>query len=212
MSQENPEEEIEKLRKFWNEYGNSLVAGVIIGLAGLFGFKYWQKTTAEKAATASNIYTELMGAAAQNQTSAARDSANRLIADFGKTPYAGKAALILARVDFEAGDREGAEKNLRFAMDHAREEGVQHAARLRLARIMVDRGDLDGAMKLAEQKESGGFAAEYAELKGDILLAQGNREAARAAYQDAVKETKPQSPYLPFLTMKLDDLGGSNVK
>jgi predicted negative regulator of RcsB-dependent stress response len=212
MGQENPEEEIEKLRKFWNEYGNSLVAGVIIGLAGLFGFKYWQTTTAEKAAAASSIYTELMGAVTQNQASAARESANKLIADFGKTPYAGKAALILARVDLEAGDRESAEKNLRFAMDHAREEGVQHAARLRLARILVDREDLDGAMKLSDHKDKGGFTAEYAELKGDILLARGDRDAARTAYQEAVKETKPQSAYLPYLTMKLNDLGGGAGK
>lgn len=212
MGHENPEEEIEKLTKFWNEYGNSLIAGVIIGLAGLFGFKYWQSTTAEKATAASFIYTELIGAVTQNQTGAARDSANKLIADFGKTPYASKAALVLARIDFEAGDREKAEKNLRFAMEHAREEGVQHAARVRLARILVDRGDLDGAMKLADQKDQGGFTAEYAELKGDILLAKGNRDAARTAYQEAVKETRPQSPYLPFLKMKLDDLGGGNTQ
>lgn len=212
MHQGNPDEEIETLKKFWSEYGNSLVAGVIIGLAALFGFKYWQKTTAEKAIAASNLYTELMGAVAQNQAGPAREYADKLIADFEKTPYAGKAALMLARMDFDAGDREGAEKNLRLAMEQAREDGVRHAARLRLARMLADRGDLDGAMKLAEQKDAGGFAAEYAELRGDILLAKGDRQAARAAYQEAVRETRPQSPYLPYLNMKLDDLGGSAAK
>jgi predicted negative regulator of RcsB-dependent stress response len=212
MHQGNPDEEIETLKRFWNEYGNSLVAGVIIGLAALFGFKYWQKTTTEKAIAASNMYTELVGAVAQNQTGPARELADKLIADYKKSPYAGKAALILARLDFDAGDRAGAEKHLGFAMEEAREDGVRHAARLRLARLLVDRGDLDGAMKLAEQKETGGFAAEYAELRGDILLAKGDRGGARAAYQQAVSETAPQSPYLPYLTMKLDDLGGSATK
>jgi predicted negative regulator of RcsB-dependent stress response len=212
MHQGNPDEEIEKLKTFWNEYGNSLVAGVIIGLAALFGFKYWQKTTAEKAIAASNLYTELMGAVAQNQVGPAREYAGKLIADYQKSPYAGKAALVLARMDFDAGDRGSAENNLRLAMEQAREDGVRHAARLRLARILADRGDLDGAMKLAEQKDTGGFAAEYAELRGDILLAKGDRDAARAAYQEAVRETRPQSPYLPYLTIKLDDLGGSAAK
>jgi predicted negative regulator of RcsB-dependent stress response len=97
-------------------------------------------------------------------------------------------------------------------MEHAREEGIQHAARLRLARMLIDRGDLDSATGLATHKDTGGFAADYAELKGDILLARGDRDAARASYQEAVKETKPESPYLPYLTMKLDDLGGGAAK
>ncbi len=212
MQQGNPDEEIEKFKRFWNEYGNSLVAGVIIGLAALFGFKYWQKTATDKAIAASNVYAELVGAVAQNQTGPAREFADKLIADYGGSPYAGKAALILARLDFDAGNREDAEKNLRLAIEQAREDGTRHAARLRLARMLVDRGDLDGAMKLATRKDTDGFAAEYAELRGDILLAKGDRDGARAAYQEAIRETRPQSPYLPYLTMKLDDLGGSAAK
>jgi predicted negative regulator of RcsB-dependent stress response len=56
-------------------------------------------------------------------------------------------------------------------------------------------------------KDQAGFEAEYAELKGDIYLAQGQREQARTAYREALKQLPAGSPYAPVLNMKLDDLG-----
>lgn len=209
MDQGNPEEEVERLKKFWNEYGNSLIAGVVIGVAALFGWRYWQQHTDTQALAASSLYTEVMMAMSQNRVQPARESATRLVANYDATPYAGLAALVLARLDFDAGDKAGAEKQLRTAMDVARDDSVRHAAALRLARLLLDAGKTDEAFALVEGKSVGGFASEYAELRGDILLAKGDRAAARTAYQEAVKALKQESPYLPLLSMKLDDAGGA---
>jgi predicted negative regulator of RcsB-dependent stress response len=132
-----------------------------------------------------------------------------LVSDYQSTPYAGLAALALAKLDYDAGDKAGAEKQLRIAMDKARDDAVRHAATLRLARLMLDAGKTDEALSLADTKDNDGFESEYAELRGDILLAKGDRAGAQSAYQQAVKALKPESPYLPLLTMKLDDTGGA---
>lgn len=209
MDQGNPEEEVERLKKFWNEYGNSLIAGVVIGVSALFGWRYWQQHTASQAIEASSLYTEVMMAMSQNRAQAAREPASKIVSDYQSTPYAGLAALALARLDYDAGDKAGAEKQLRTAMARASDDAVRHAATLRLARLLLDTGKADEALSLVETQDSGGFEPEYAELRGDILLAKGDRAGARSAYQQAVKALSPESPYLPLLTMKLDDSGGA---
>jgi predicted negative regulator of RcsB-dependent stress response len=78
---------------------------------------------------------------------------------------------------------------------------------LRLARILLDSGDKEAALALLTVKDRAGFEAEYEELKGDVHVSQGQREAARAAYREALKYLPSESPYAPILKMKLDDLG-----
>jgi len=137
----------------------------------------------------------------------ARQSGESLLNDSSSTPYAGMAGLLLARMDFEAGDVLSGRKHLQWVVEHAKDAATMHAARLRLARINLDSGDKQAALALLDVKDQAGFEAEYAELKGDIYLAQGQREQARAAYRDALKRLPEDSLYAPLLKMKLDDLG-----
>ena len=51
----------------------------------------------------------------------------------------------------------------------AKESTIKHLAQLNLARILLSDGDLDGAAKLVDITE-GGFAGEFAVLRGDIAL------------------------------------------
>ncbi|MEM4811074.1 MAG: tetratricopeptide repeat protein, partial [Thermofilum sp.] len=67
-------------------------------------------------------------------------------------------------------------------------------------------GKLDDALKTLDGIEPA-YAALVAELRGDIRLAQGDRAAAYAAYQDAVSRQTPESIAAKAgLQRKLDDL------
>ena len=127
--------------------------------------------------------------------------------DFAATPYAGKAALLLAKTSFEAGDAPSSRSQLQWAIDHATEEATRHAARLRLARIMLDQAEIESALKLIDVKDQGGFESEYQELKGDLLLKKGDMDGARRAYRQAKESLPPNSSYARILNIKLDDLG-----
>ena len=35
------EEKVEAIRKWWRENGTAVVAGLVLGLAGLIGWQYW---------------------------------------------------------------------------------------------------------------------------------------------------------------------------
>jgi predicted negative regulator of RcsB-dependent stress response len=79
--------------------------------------------------------------------------------------------------------------------------------RLRLAGILLDEGNYDEALKLAEADHGEAFAALYADIKGDILAAAGKPEEARAAYQAALARMNKKGAYHQIVQMKLDSLG-----
>lgn len=207
MSSYTERDEVEKLKEWWKNYGGALLLGVALGLVLLFGNKYWQQYQEERRETASNLYSDMLQDMRDNRTEPARAAAARLVEEYRATPYAGMAALMLARISFDAGDSAAARTHLRWAVDNARDPATAHAARLRLGRLLTDAGEYDAALALTNVEPQDGFESEYLELRGDVLAAQGKPEPARAAYRSALAQLAPDSPYRRTLAMKLDDLG-----
>lgn len=207
MTSYTEQEELDKLKAWWKNYGNSLIFGVLLGVIVLFGFRYWSHQKEQSLVDASALYDQMVQSLRTSNRDEAMKTGDTLIKEYASTPYAAMAALLHARVDHEAGDTVSARKNLQWVIDNARDSGAIHAARLRLARLLVNSGEMDAALALANVKDQAGFEAEYLELKGDVLSAQGHRDEARTAYREALKHVPSGSPYLPVLTMKLDDLG-----
>lgn len=207
MDIHNPDDQLASLKAWWQQYGTALIAGVAIGLLLLGGLNYWKQYRAQRAEAASVLYETLLTDMQQGRNDAAMATATKLVADYAATPYAGKAALFAARLRFEAQDLAGARQQLEWAVEHASEAAVQHSARIRLGHLLLDLKEADAALALTAVRDPGGFESEYAELKGDALLAKGDRDGARAAYQAALDKLPPQSPYQRLLSMKRDNLG-----
>ena len=180
---------------------------MLLGAAVLVGFRYWTQSKEQRLQDASVLYNQLVSDMRGKKTDDARKAGESLINDFSATPYAGMAGLLLARLDFDAGDAKAARAHLQWVIDHARDPATVSAARLRLARLLVGSGEKDAALALLNAKDQAGFEGEYEELRGDIYAAQGKRDEARTAYSAALKRLPPDSPYIPVLNMKLDDLG-----
>lgn len=207
MTAYEEQEELDKLKSWWKNYGNSVIFGVLLGAAVLVGFRYWTQHVEQRSQDASALYDRMMHDLHDRKFDAARQSGESLLKDYSSTPYAGMTGLLLARLDFETGDKAGARQHLQWVMDHAKDAATVHAARLRLARIILDGGDKPAALALLDVKDQAGFEAEYAELRGDIYRAQDQLTQARNAYRDALKQLPESSPYAPVIRMKLDDLG-----
>lgn len=207
MEDYNPDDQLANLKNWWKQYGQALIAGVIIGVLLLAGGNYWRQHKIKRAETASLLYENLMADLQQGKADGVTAAATKLMQDYDATPYAGKAALLLARQRFDAKDIPATREHLEWAMKNATEPAVQHAARLRLGRLLFDQGDNAAALALANFKDTDGFVSEYEELKGDILLAQGDRAGARRAYQLALDRLVRGSAYGQVLAMKRDNLG-----
>jgi predicted negative regulator of RcsB-dependent stress response len=205
------QEEIEKLKEWWKNYGGALLIGVLLGLGLLFGYKYWTRYQEQQRTAASTLYTQMLQEVQQSKNDAARANGKKLMDDYTGTPYAGMAALMLARLSVEANDQTAARQHLQWAIDHAADTAVQQAARLRLGQLYVANREYDAALSLV-QTDAPGFEAEYLELQGDAYAGLGKTDEARAAYSKALKALAPNAPSRRLLQMKLDDLAATQDK
>lgn len=199
------EVQAEQLKAWWKENWMALAAGLAIGLAGIFGWQGWQRHQQTQAATALQMYEELKKVLADGRADLAPALADKLVADYAKTPYAADAQLRLAAQAVRAADYDAALSRLAWVRDHARDEGLRTLAQLRSARIQWQQGKLDEALKTLAG-DAGSFAPLFDELRGDIHLAQGDAAAARLAYDKAMAATPEDQPGRQLLQRKLEDL------
>ena len=196
------EEQVEALKRWWKENGTSIIAGVVIGLGGIFGWQAWGNYQDRVGKDASLAFSQLVNAEQQGDVDSASKQAELLRLEYEKSSYAVFAALTQARLKLEAGDSAAARSQLEWAMQHADDASLKNLAQLNLARILLSEGDLAGAEKLATVEE-GGFAGDFAQLRGDIAVQQGDKQAAFQAYTLAMTQ---QPSNRTLLQMKLDDL------
>jgi predicted negative regulator of RcsB-dependent stress response len=201
------DQELEKLKTWWKTYGNALLLGIALGLSILMGNKYWSQYKQERAEAASAIYDSLVNDYRGKAFDKVREATESLKRDYVATPYAGLAAMILARVSVEEGKIGDARRELQWTLDNATDDGAKHAARLRLGRIVADAGEVDAALSLLDVTDIAGFELDYLELRGDLAMLKGDRHGAREAYRMALKQLDEFSPYRSTLSMKLDALG-----
>jgi predicted negative regulator of RcsB-dependent stress response len=136
-----------------------------------------------------------------------RDVSGQLMDKFGATAYGPMAALAGAKANFDAGDAEGAAAQLRWAIEHAKDEGVTATARLRLAAVLLDEKKYDEALTLLGAGYPDAYAGLFEDRKGDIYVAQGKTGDAKAAYKAALDKLPAQGTYRQIVQVKLDGLG-----
>jgi len=203
------EEKVEALKAWWKQNGKSVIGGVLIGVAVLYGGKTWLTQRHTHVETASMEYEAMMQELNQDKKDQAAERGAAILGQYSDTPYAELASLAMAKIKVEENDLVAAKAHLRWAMDNAKQEEIKLIARLRLARVLNSEGKPDEALKLVDIPDAGKFAASYAELKGDIYVAKGQTTEARSAYNIALQSLDPGSRNRHYLEMKLDDLGQS---
>ncbi len=211
------QEQIDELKTWWKRYGNLVTGGALaitLSVAAWQGWNWWQRSQATQA---SVLYSVVEQASRSHDAKKAREATGELIDKFPGTSYAGMAALLSARVQAESSDLKTARAQLQWAADHASDEGLRDLAHLRLASMLLDAKELDDAMKAVSVEPSLPFAARFAEIRGDILSAQGKSSEAKAAYQTALNKydemqkaaghAQRQAPYRDMLQVKMEFQG-----
>jgi predicted negative regulator of RcsB-dependent stress response len=200
------EQQLASIKQWWKENGSSIVTGVVLGLAVLFGGKAWFAYQERNAQSASNIFAVMMNALQTGDVLNAGEKAGMLLADYGNTPYAALGALSLARVRLEEGQLDAARGQLQWVLDNSDSAVFRDIARLRLARVLIASEDLDAAAAIAGQAASAGdFDALFAEVRGDIQRARGDLLAAGVAYQQALAAMPQDSQARELLQLKYAD-------
>lgn len=206
------QEQLATLKAWWAQYGNLVTWVLIIVLAAYAGWNGWQYYQRNQAAQAALLYDELQKARAAGDQPRIQRVATDMLERFGRTSYSDMAALSAAEAAFEANELNAAKGHLQWVVDNGGDEANRALARVRLAGILLDEKAYDQALKVLDANTSEQFAGLVADRRGDILVAQGRIEDARAAYQLALEKIDPANPGRELIRLKLDAIGGAPEK
>ena len=182
------DEQVEALKRWWDENGRSTLVAVALAIGGTVGWQQyqgWSETQQQDAADAwDRVQVQLQSPDPQQQA-AGQELAEALKEAHGNTTYGQFAALQLAALAVEQEDLAEAESQLRWALAAGDTESeLGKLIQLRLARVLAASGDQEGALTILANS-NGKYAAAYATARGDIYLTTGRHSEALAAYQEA---------------------------
>ena len=201
------QEQLDAVKQFWKRYGNlvtGLLIAVLLAYAAWTGWSWWQR---EQATQAAAMFDELDKAA----QAADVDKVARVFGDlksrYPKTAFAQQGGLLAAKVQAEKGQADAAQATLDWVSAHATETEYQTIARLRVAGLLLDNKKYDEALKQLDAATAAGFEPLVADRRGDVLMAQGKPDDAKASYSKAWQAMDARIDYRRLIEAKLAALG-----
>jgi predicted negative regulator of RcsB-dependent stress response len=204
---ETEEEQLEALKRWWKENGQSTIVGLILGIAVILGWNFWQDHKRSQALQASALYSQLIQAIGADKKESAEKLAERIKEQYPKTQYAAYSGLFLAKIKVQQGDVAKAQTILKEIAAGPNNE-LSNIAKIRQVRLMLASGEYEQGLQLVNDVDpatSSSFSGNYDELVGDLYVALDRLDQARSSYQKAL-ESGYKSPLLQF---KIDDLTAS---
>lgn len=204
------QEQIEVLKNWIKQYSLVILAGVVIAIIGITGWRYWQQRQNKILTHASAIYDEMLTARVQNNADTMLTQAQKLRTHYPQTTYSQLAALMLARNALIQHHYAQAEEPLNWVINHSKIAALRQITRIRLARVLIAEQKYETAVKALEKIEDKNFNGLTYEVKGDAYFAMKNIPMARQSYQQALINLPNAEVIRPLLQMKYDNLAVEN--
>lgn len=206
------QQQAEVVRNWLRENGWVIVAGLVLGLGGLFGFNEWRDSQAERNAEASRVYEQLVSAVLDSRPVRAAELEAQLVADYSGSPYTDQGRLAMARLHMDRSEPDEAAGYLQRMVNDTRDEGMKRIGNLRLARVRNQQQKYDEAIAALEGiDENSAFAGRYHEVRGDAYYGKGQLDDARREYEAALSSVRPEALNRALVQVKLDSLGAAPV-
>jgi predicted negative regulator of RcsB-dependent stress response len=204
------QEQLDQLKAFWKRYGNLLTWLLIVVLGGFAAWNGWHWWQRDQAGKASAMFDQLDKAAQAGDA----DQATRVFADmkerYPRTAFTGQGGLLTARVQLDKGKPDAALQSLAWVATNAAESEYQAIAKLRAAGVLLDQKKYDEALKqLDSSANAPEFTALFDDRRGDVLLAQGKKDEAKAAFAKAWQAMDVKVDYRRLIEAKLTALGAA---
>lgn len=206
-------EQLDAIKRWFARHGSALLTGIVLGLAVLFGWRYWQESARQTQEAASLQFNRLTHALEGGDLEASRNLARELLGSAPGTAYGVLSALALAGIEARSGNWEAAAGQLGWVIEEHPDDPLVALARTRLARAYLELGRPTDALAQVGPEVSLPNTPLTAETRADVFLALGRTEEARQAYElaaslDPAGLAEENSP----LALKLDALGGPTAE
>ncbi|MDP3668582.1 MAG: tetratricopeptide repeat protein [Telluria sp.] len=203
------QEQIDTLKAWWKQNGNMVTWLVIAALSTYVGWSAWTNYQGKQSSQASTLYEEVQRAATAKENAKVQVATAALVEKYGRTTYASMAALAAAKSAIDANDLKAAKTQLTWLQANAATAEFKAIANLRLASIALDEKAYDDGLKYLNGDFPADFAADVADRKADIFVAQNKIAEARASYQVALAKATDKNPGRQLIEIKLDAIGGA---
>lgn len=203
------QEQIAQMRHFWERWGTLISAAVLavaLGFAGYYGWQWWQRNEGAKAAA---VFEQVQAAIQSNSTDKIEQAWTVMQSKAPDSAYAGMAALAVAKSLHDAGKNAQAIDALKWASEHASGPSERAVARLNLSALQIDAMQYAEASKTLADVPEPSFTALFEVRRGDLAVLQGQREAARSAYEAALKALPADASERAAIQQRLQAVGGS---
>lgn len=193
------EEQVEQIKKWWNSNGKQIIAGAVIGLAGIWGWNTYSDYQDKQSLNARSLY---LSYASDSNNLGAYD---KLTTDLSSSSYSDQAILLMAKYLFDAGSYTQALVVIKPLINNP-SSVIANTAALRAASIYLQLGQHNQALSILEGQSEDGFSGLIYNLMGDIYLDLGSREKAQNYYSLAIDNVNENSNLSQLIQIKLDDL------
>jgi len=201
------DEQLENVKAWFTENGPWLAGGLLLGVAILFGWRWYNDHRNSVALKAAEDFSQMNAAMDKADRGKVKTLAAEIRKDYSDTPYADQADLMLARLAVDSGELANAVDPLTRVMNDSKDEDLRSIARLRLARVLIDQKKPDEALNVLATQPGGAFAARMHEVRGDARLAKNDTPGAIKEYQQALAVADARGVERGLLELKLADLG-----
>jgi len=203
------QEQLDQLKAFWKQYGNLITWLLVVVLGGFAAWNGWNLWQRDQAVKAGSMFDELDKAAQAGEASKAAGIFKDMQERFARTAFTQQGGLLAAKVAFEKGQPDVAIAALGWVADNAVEDEYRTIARLRLAGVLADQKKYDEALKQLDAAGAHEFEALVADRRGDVLMALGKKDEAKAAWQKAYTAMDGKVEYRRLVEAKLTAIGAA---
>ena len=203
------QEQLDALKAFWNKQGNLITWTLVIALGAIGAWNGWNYWQGDQAAKAGALFDELDRAAQAGDAERSGRVFSDLKERYPRTAYAQQAGLLAAKVQVAKGQTDAAKASLAWVAQNGAEDEIRTIAQLRLAGVQADAKQYDEALKTLDATKGEGFEALVADRRGDILMAMGKKDEARAAWQLAYRTMGERVEYRRLIEAKLTAIGAA---
>lgn len=201
-------EQGEVVRKWLRQNGSSLILGIALGLGLVFAWQWWQGQGTRHKLEAATQYQLFSDAISANDAAKAKTFSALLGDKYKDTVFAEFATLRYAAFLQDSGKTAEAIKLLQSGAPKSGRADIQELRQIRLARLYLFDGKPAEARKQLAAVSKPVFPGIADELRGDIAVAEGDRELARKSYQQALTNLDQAAPTRRLVELKLIDAGG----
>ena len=188
----------ERVLLWLRENGVGLIGGIVLGLAAIGGWKWWQQQQSQQQLARADQYQ-----AAINAIEAGDGQGAAKVDGLGEGVYANLAGLELAASQVAAKDNAAAIETLRSIKPG--NAAIADIVNQRLARLLIATDQAEAALALVDTADT----PTALQVRGDAQYALGQPDKARESYQQALTRLDVASPQRRVLELKLAEVGGT---